>query len=178
MEREFKMSDYKIEQLNANNIDDLMQLEKECFFGDLAEPKEPFLVIAKKYPKGALLLYCGEEIVGSLFFYPYFEGKVNDFDSAEINDSGDEDCMYLHSFSIHPDFRGKGLAHLLFDHFDKVSLEEGYDLQALAATQSSERFWMRYDFRPVRQICHGNTLSTYMTRKTFRKQTGSVVRNR
>ena len=160
------MIDFKIKQLDKSNIEDLMLLEKECFSGDLTETKETFLNAAKNYPKGALLLYCGEKIAGSLFFHPYIEGKVHELNSAGIKFSGKEDCMYLHSFSIHPDFKGKGLAHILFDYFNKVSLEDGYSVQALVAVQSSERFWMRYGFESVKQICYGNTLSTYMTKKT------------
>ena len=161
------MLDYTIKQLNKNNIGDLMLLEKECFSGELTETKETFLDAAKNYPKGALLLYCGKRIAGSLFFHPYAEGKVHELNSAGIKFSGKENCMYLHSFSIHPDFRGKGLAHILLEYFNNVSLEEGYDLQALVAVQSSERFWMEYGFDSVKQICYGNTLSTYMIRKTL-----------
>jgi GNAT superfamily N-acetyltransferase len=165
------MFDYTIEQLSKDNIEDLMLLEKECFSENLTEDKESFLSVSKKYPKGGVLLYCGEKIVGSLFFHPYMEGMIHDLNSKSIKITGNENCMYLHSFSIHPDFRGKGLAHILFDHFNKISLEEGYDLQALVAVQHSERFWMRYGFMAVKKFCYDNTLSTYMTRETVSEKT-------
>lgn len=160
------MPDYTIKQLSKDNIDDLMLLEKECFSENLAEEKDSFLRVGKKYPKGSVLLYCGEKIAGYLFFHPYIEGMIHELNATSIKLSGKENCMYLHSFSIHPEFRGKGLTHILFDHFNKVSLEEGYEVQALVAEQHSERFWMRYNFVPVKKICYGNTLSTYMTKKT------------
>jgi ribosomal protein S18 acetylase RimI-like enzyme len=160
------MPDYKIEPLTKHNIEDLILFDKECFTENFAEDKESILNAARNYPKGSLLLYCGEKIVGSLFFHPYVEGQVHELNSPKTNFSGNENCMYLHSFSIHPDFRGKGLTHILFDHFNEVSLAEGYDLQALVAVQNSKRFWMRYGFKPIREINYSNAPSTYMTRKT------------
>ena len=160
------MLEHTIKQLDNNNIEDLMLLEKECFTESLEEDRNSFLHAADIYPKGSVLLYIKGKIAGSLFFHPYMEGVIKDINSNNFVLSGKENCMYLYSFSIHSDFKGKGLTHILFDHFNKVSLEEGYNVQALIAIQNSERFWMRYGFNPVRQVFYDNSLSTYMTRET------------
>ena len=162
------MLEHTIKQLNRNNIEDLMLLEKKCFSESLAEGKDSFFHAAEIYPKGSVLLYIKDKIAGALFFHPYFEGKVQKIKSTGITLTGEENCMYLHSFSIHPDFRGKGLTQILFDHFNNVSLEEGYKIQALMAVQGSEEFWVRYGFESVRQLVYGDALSTYMIRKTDR----------
>ncbi len=78
--------------------------------------------------------------------------------------TGEENCMYLHSFSVHPKYRGQGVTHILFDFFDKISKDDGYDVQSLVAVQNSERFWMKYGFESVRQISYGNAQAVYMTR--------------
>ena len=160
------MLEYTIKQLKSDNIDDLMLLEEKCFNGDLLEDRDSFLYATNIYPKGAVLLYVGDSIAGSLFFHPYMEGVIQDINSINSILTGNENCMYLHSFSIHPSFRGKGLTHILFDHFNQVSLNDGYFIQALVAVQNSELFWMRYGFNSVKQLYYGNSLSTYMTRKT------------
>ena len=161
------MLNYEFKQLNKDNIEDLMILERHSFSEGLGESEDSFLQSAEVYPKGSLLLYIDNEIAGSIFFHPYLLGEIQEIKSCVSKLTGKENCMYLHSFSIHPQFRGKGLAHILFDYFEKISKEEGYDVQALVAVQNSERFWKKYGFEPVRQISYGNAPAVYMTRKTI-----------
>lgn len=150
--------------LNKNNIEDLMLLEKKCFNESLKESREAFLNIAEIFPKGAVLLYSDNRIIGTLFFHPCIKDSTRKLKNDKFTLEGNEDCMYLHSFSIHPDFTGKGLAHILFDYFNSVTSEEKITQQSLVAVQNSENFWMRYGFKPRKQIQYGNSQATYMTR--------------
>jgi GNAT superfamily N-acetyltransferase len=157
---------YLIKQLNSQNIDALMQLEEGCFSDDLNRDKDSYIQVAMVYPKGAALLYIFEMLVGSLFFYPTIEGEVKDINLKGMSLTGDENCMYLYSLSIHPGFRGRGLSKILLDHYNRVSIQEGYNAQALVAIENSAEFWMKYGFKPVRQFMYCKAWSNYMIKKT------------
>jgi len=122
----------RVRPLTADDFDQLIALEKQCFPGMATWSREQVESQLDVFPEGQLVVEYDGEIVASS------SGLIVDFDDYEdwhdwkhISDEGfirnhnpDGDTLYGIEIMVHPDFRGLKLARRLYDARKQLAREK------------------------------------------------------
>jgi GNAT superfamily N-acetyltransferase len=151
--------------ISRDMLEDVLLIQRECYKDELVERKETFANMMEVYPKGCIGAFIGNQLVGYIFFHPYFEDGGKALDSV-LKLSGDEDCMYLHDIAVRRKHRGSGLSGFLLEEFNQDTVNKGFNVQCLVSVQSSHYFWERYGFKIIDMITgYGKGDAYYMKRR-------------
>lgn len=142
----------------------VMLLQQQSFNSNYMERQEVFQNIMDSYPDGAWGIFCGKELIGYIFFHPYYENVIKPLNSC-VKLDGNEDCMYLHEMNISPKHRRMGFPKILFKKFDELTKASNYNIQCLVAVQDSAEYWRKFGFKRIRGFNDsGYTNGVYMQR--------------
>ncbi|MDP8262417.1 MAG: GNAT family N-acetyltransferase [Candidatus Ancaeobacter aquaticus] len=156
--------DIKIKQIQDNDLDDVLDMQKQSFLKEYQEERDTYKRKLDYYPEGNKLLTYDGQNAGYIISHPSCENHVHELNKQEMSSTGEENCMYLHDLAIHPEYRNKGLTHVLMEYFHSLTHKEGYKTQALVAVQNSKSFWEKHEFKSVKEIEYGGEKAYYMKR--------------
>lgn len=118
----------------ADDIEQIMQVEAESFDAAVQESRETFLERIKVFAKGFYVFYEDDSSIAG-----YFSSELwNDFDfsksfalghsSKESHRNGGK-LLYISSFALRKEYRGKGLAEELFCRCRNKIREENQNIR-------------------------------------------------
>lgn len=73
-------------------------------------------------------------------------------------------AIYIHDMCVHPDFRERSIARLLFSALEKKAAENGIPSLIGIAVQNSERFWYKLGFETVRPCSYHGEPGVFISR--------------
>ena len=92
---------YTIKKLDIESLDAILALEKLCFPVPDRWKEEDWRELLADQRAIYWALLDGEKLIGDVFLY---------------NWQGEKDYVKIMNLSVHPDYRGRGLAHRLLDY--------------------------------------------------------------
>lgn len=111
-------------------------------------------------------------MAGYILAQPFYRGAINDVNDVKafskwIEDRADlprteGDCIYIHELSVHPDFRGQGLALPLTDYSETLARGANFKWLTLVALGSALGFWKRTGYILEQEIVYGGHTCFYM----------------
>lgn len=115
------------------------------------------------------------KMCGYILAQPFDRGVINDVsDVTELakwleakkksgnHTPSDDECIYIHEISIHPDFRGQGLTRPLVEFTEKLARQHGYRWMSLVALETALPFWKRTGYTLVRKVDYEGHTCYYM----------------
>lgn len=147
------------------DLPSIVDIQRECYRPELIEAPETFRRKIEQFGAGCFGLEREGRIGGYVFCQPWKDGEI-----LPLDDQGSIpshcDCLYLHDLSVIPGWRGTGGAGALLAAVFGLARQLGYRRYGLVAVQSSEAFWRRQGFVPVREFEYAPGVSaTYMVRR-------------
>ena len=146
------MSDYKIRNVAASDLDRCFEIEKVSYEGDEAATKEKISNRILQYPDGFIVMDLSGTVVG--FINCGATDKV-DLADEEFKDLIGHDSNGKHvvifSVVVHRDFQGKGLAgKLLADFIDRIKKMQKKSIH-LICRDNLIGFYKKYGFEYIRK---------------------------
>ncbi len=147
------MTQLKIRQMQASDIDSVMSIQAACYSGDIPESRTSLLAKFDASPETCLVAQCEEQVLAYLFALPWLSAAPPSLNADTCYLPLNPDCLYLHDLSVSPELRGTGAAAALVRMFFELQQQAGLPSACLVAVQNSAPFWRRFGF----QVAQGNT---------------------
>ena len=149
-----------IENAKMEDTDGIMELEKLGFEEGIAEKREVFEERICVFPKGFFVMKYEKKIIGyiSTEIWKFEENLKKDkfLLNHSIKDAHNEfgEEIYISSMTIHPEFRGRGLAETLFDSILKKIKKEypsvkSYVLIVNGKWKNAKRIYEKKGFQEI-----------------------------
>jgi ribosomal protein S18 acetylase RimI-like enzyme len=147
------MTQLKIRQMQASDIDSVMSIQAACYSGDIPESRTSLLAKFDASPETCLVAQCEEQVLAYLFALPWLSAAPPSLNADTCYLPLNPDCLYLHDLSVSPELRGAGAGAALVRMFFELQQQAGLPSACLVAVQNSAPFWRRFGF----QVTQGNT---------------------
>ena len=155
----------RLRPLNPNDIAAVLEVQRKCYSTELIEAGETFEKKMAFYPEGCLGIEEDGELGAYVFCHPWIASQIVplDFDMKAMPDHCD--CLYIHDISVVPAWRGRKVAAELLASVFALARRNQLGKLSLVAVQSSEPFWAKQGFHPVRSFSYSdNVVATHMIR--------------
>lgn len=156
--------------MTAADLPAIDRVQRASFTPELWEDMSLFKDILAGYEHSSFVAHKDGALLGYLLTYPSIIER-DDFESGWKDLSGLEDHLYIHDLCVSPDGRGKGIAALLLDKLEACAREQGFLKFCGIAVQSSESFWRKQGFTPLKPYPYHGEPGTLMVKTVKRSST-------
>jgi len=157
-----EMSNLTLHQIEIKHLPHVLTLQEQAFSADLLEPLSLFEEMLRDSPKTHFIVMDVGKPAGYCFAHPTFK-ICRDFEKGCGILMGEEDAYYLHDLCVSPDYRGQGVAKILYEAQYKKAKSMGFDMMSGVAVQGSMPFWEKLGFSKREPYVYMGADGFYMT---------------
>ena len=154
-----------VTSLPMEKMEELGKLSSDCYSANFHEGLDNW--ISKVLARKTLSMYAEEngEIIGYIVAFPYdssLEVPLRD----KIEESIDENCIYIHDVGVKMEHRNKGVAKKLIESVFDKSKDSGLKF-VLMSVQDTVEFWERFGFYIISKNIYGGVRAYKMEKKSI-----------
>lgn len=141
---------YTIRQAKLEDLDELIQLERECFTPEEAASKEAFQYRLEHYPQWFFLVEKEGKIIahcdGCVSNEPYIRDEL--YEAGNKYDPEGENLL-IFGLVVHPEFQRRGIAAELVSYVVKAAAERNRKTVAFTCRERLISYYERLGFTKV-----------------------------
>ncbi len=165
------MSDFLVRRMTAADLPGVLELQKQCYPGDLLEGIEAFASRLALSPATCVVAapVDGRALAGYLFTHPWPQNSLPPLNgildpSTHGGTATVPMTWFVHDMAVAPAGRGGGLAPRLYEAALRAAWEAGLRHSRLIAVQAAADWWRRLGYAPMaaqQAATHAGKLACY-----------------
>ena len=136
----------EIRALTLHNIDEVMDIQRECYYAIIPESREAMLRKIELCPEGCFGVFSNDRALGYILSHPWRFGETPQLDEVIAALPDPADSWYLHDVALKKELRGSGAARKLVEKALAAGARKNFRRAHIVSIQGSGGFFNALGF--------------------------------